>query len=71
MKLRNGYFAPFKRFLIVPDSEKEGFLYNGKVGVIARFGTEIPDPAAHPVSSVGFYLTIFHLFSPHPGRRSK
>jgi len=38
MKLMNGYFAPFRRFLIIPDGEKEGFIYNGKVGVIARFG---------------------------------
>jgi len=64
MKLMNGYFALFRRFLITPDSEKEGFLYIGKVGVIARFGTEILDPAAHPVSSVGFRPTIFHLSTP-------
>ena len=64
MKLMNGYFAPFRRFLIIPDGEKEGFIYNGKVEVIARFGTEILDPAAHPVSSVGFSLTIFHLSTP-------
>jgi len=38
MKLKNGNPAPFRRFLITPDSEKEGFIYNGKVGVIARFG---------------------------------
>jgi hypothetical protein len=71
LKIKNGYPTPFRIFLITPDSEKEGFLYIGKVEVIARFGTEILDPAAHPVSSVGFRLTIFHLLNPHPGRRSK